>query len=107
MIINKDLRWVAKSILELDSTCLTSIEVTDAGCDITVIEGTLPSESDIITKADELKAAYESQQYARDRAAAYPSMEEQADMQYWDAVNGTTTWADAIAAVKAQYPKPE
>lgn len=28
------------------------------------------------------------------------------DMQYWDAVNGTTTWVDAVAAVKAQYPKP-
>ncbi len=27
------------------------------------------------------------------------------DMQYWDAENGTTTWADAIAAVKAANPK--
>ena len=107
MIINKDLKWLSKAILALDSTCLTSIEVTDAGCDITVIEGTLPSESDIITKADELQAAYESQQYARDRATAYPSMEEQADMQYWDAVNGTTVWQDTIAAIKEQYPKPE
>ena len=31
------------------------------------------------------------------RAAAYPSLEEQMDMQYWDSVNGTTTWKDAIA----------
>jgi hypothetical protein len=29
------------------------------------------------------------------------------DMQYWDSVNGTTTWQDAIDAVKAKYPKPE
>lgn len=43
--------------------------------------------------------------YQELRAAAYPSLEEQQDMQYWDAVNGTTTWVDAIAAVKAQYPK--
>jgi len=27
-------------------------------------------------------------------------------MQYWDSVNGTTTWADHIAAVKAAHPKP-
>jgi len=27
-------------------------------------------------------------------------------MQYWDLVNGTTTWKDHIAAVKAKYPKP-
>ena len=45
--------------------------------------------------------------YDAQRMAAYPSIQEQLDMQYWDSVNGTTTWADAIAAVKAQYPKPE
>ena len=45
------------------------------------------------------------EQYKRDRAAAYPSIQEQLDMQYWDSVNGTTTWADAIAKVKADYPK--
>jgi hypothetical protein len=28
------------------------------------------------------------------------------DMQYWDSVNGTTTWKDHVAAVKAKYPKP-
>lgn len=41
------------------------------------------------------------------RAPLYPSLQEQLDMQYWDSVNGTTTWADAIAAVKAANPKPE
>ena len=40
------------------------------------------------------------------RAAAYPSWQEQNDMQYWDAVNGTTTWKDAIAKVKSDNPKP-
>ena len=43
--------------------------------------------------------------YKEQRAAAYPSMSEQLDMQYWDKINGTTTWADTIAAVKAKYPK--
>ena len=42
--------------------------------------------------------------YAELRAAAYPSMVDQLDMQYWDGVNGTTTWADAIQAVKDEYP---
>jgi len=28
-------------------------------------------------------------------------------MMYWDNVNGTTTWQDHIAAVKAEFPKPE
>ena len=39
------------------------------------------------------------------RAAAYPSLQDQMDMQYWDAVNGTTTWKDAIAKVKSDNPK--
>ena len=41
------------------------------------------------------------------RAAEYPSLAEQLDMQYHDNINGTTTWADAIQAVKDKYPKPE
>ena len=28
-------------------------------------------------------------------------------MQYWDAVNGTTTWKDKIAEIKAKYPKSQ
>ena len=36
----------------------------------------------------------------------YASVQEQLDMQNWDAVNGTTTWKDHVAAVKAKYPKP-
>ena len=36
----------------------------------------------------------------------YASIGDQLDMQYKDAVNGTTTWNDHVAAVKAKYPKP-
>ena len=57
-------------------------------------------------KMDELEADYKAKQYQRDRSSEYPTWQEQMDMQYWDAVNGTTTWADAIAAVKAAHPKP-
>ena len=44
--------------------------------------------------------------YKSDRAAAYASVGDQLDMQYWDAVNGTTTWKDHVAKVKADHPKP-
>ena len=50
-------------------------------------------------------ADYDAKQYQRDRQ--YPSIGDQLDMQYWDAVNGTTTWKDAIAQVKADNPKPQ
>ena len=39
-------------------------------------------------------------------AGSYPSIPDQLDMQYHDLVDSTTTWADAIAAVKAKYRKP-
>lgn len=45
-------------------------------------------------------------QYQRDRASAFPSIQDQLDMQYHDAVDGTTTWKDAVAKVKADNPKP-
>jgi len=48
----------------------------------------------------------QSVNYARYRADAYPSIADQLDMQYHDGVDSTTTWADAIAAVKAKYAKP-
>jgi len=43
--------------------------------------------------------------YKELRAAAYPSLTEQADMAYWDRQNGTTTLDNAISAVKIKYPK--
>jgi len=68
-------------------------------------EQTQPTEAEIQAEVARLQAEYDSNQYQRDRATAYPSLADQADMQYWDAVNGTTTWQDAIAKVKADYPK--
>ena len=45
--------------------------------------------------------------YIQARQEAYGSVQDQLDMQYWDGVNGTTTWADHIAQVKSDNPKPE
>ena len=45
--------------------------------------------------------------YIQARQQAYGSIAEQLDMMYWDSVNGTTNWADHIAQVKADNPKPE
>ena len=44
-------------------------------------------------------------EYIVNRIDAYPSWKEQMDMQYWDQVNGTTTWRDTIAKVKSDNPK--
>jgi len=44
--------------------------------------------------------------YADNRRTAYASWGDQLDMQYHDAVDGTTTWKDHVASVKVEYPKP-
>ena len=68
--------------------------------------GTTPiPKAEIEAKMVELQAEYDANQYQRDRATAYPSIQDQLDMQYWDNVNGTTTWEDSIAKVKADNPK--
>ena len=64
------------------------------------------SKSDIVAKQAELKTAFDALNYSRNRATVYPSIEDQMDMQYWDNVNGTTTWKDAIAEIKLNNPKP-
>ena len=44
--------------------------------------------------------------YIEARQQAYGSVQDQLDMQYWDGVNDTTIWADHIAQVKSDNPKP-
>ena len=44
-------------------------------------------------------------QYSRDRKAKYDLLN-QDEMRFDDQVNGTTTWVDAINAIKAAHPKP-
>ena len=60
-------------------------------------------------KIDLGNSKWEEQQYGyiSARQADYASITDQLDQQYWDAVNGTTTWKDAIAKVKSDNPKPE
>lgn len=55
----------------------------------------------VFTPPPPIKLSYEQL-----RESAYPPLPDQLDMQFKDALNGTTTWVDAIAAVKAKYPKP-
>ena len=59
----------------------------------------------VSAKQAELQADYDAKQYQRNRAKEYPSIQDQLDMQYWDKINSTNTWQDAINAVKNKYPK--
>ena len=56
-------------------------------------------------RKEQEQARLDALTYSEKRQAEYPSIQEQLDMQYWDKVNGTTNWEDAIAKVKADNPK--
>ena len=66
-------------------------------------EQTEPSQAEIDAEIKKQQAEYDANQYQRDRQ--YPSIGDQLDMQYHDQLNGTTTWKDAVAKVKADNPK--
>ena len=66
---------------------------------------TQPTEAEI-EEADAIwQAEYDALAYSRAREIDFPTWQEQMDLQYWDQINGTTTWQDAIAKVKADNPK--
>lgn len=69
-------------------------------------EQTEPTKAEITAELNRLQSEYDNNQYQRQRATDYPPLQDQADMQYWDSVNGTTTWLDAINEIKTRYPKP-
>jgi len=66
---------------------------------------TKPTKAQLDALETEAQAEEELQEFKNARATAYPSIQEQLDMQYWDKVNGTTNWENAIAKVKSDIPK--
>jgi len=63
-----------------------------------------PTSKEIDAEVKRLQAEYDSQEYARNRKAEYDALN-QLEMQYDDKKDGTTTWEDAIEAIKKKYPK--
>ena len=63
-------------------------------------------QSNIDTARTTLNTEAAAVKYKEDRAKAFASIGDQLDMQYWDAINGTTTWKDHVAKVKSDNPKP-
>ena len=93
---------IADAILAINSKAEVNIKGDNLDtCEIEWMNGTAEiSKADIKTKMAELQTTYDNNKYQRDRAIAYPSIQDQLDMQYHDKINGTTTWQDAIAKVK-------
>jgi len=66
---------------------------------------TEPTTAALATEVTRLQGVYDGKAYSRTRKAKYDLLN-QDEMRYDDLVNSTTTWQDAIAAIKVAHPKP-
>ena len=110
MELDKVVKYIAMQAGFTDINFIVDVRLVDEGSGAYISEWNLdmdqPTEADLIA-AEPLMLAYEeSIAYRALRSAAYPSYGDQLDMIYWDKKNTTTTWVDAIEAVKTEYPKP-
>jgi hypothetical protein len=62
-----------------------------------------PTEAEINAEVARLQAEYEAKEYQRQRAVAYPSIQDQLDTLYH---GGYDAWKATITAVKEEFPKP-
>ena len=95
---------ICSAILAINPSAQVSVNAEDLD------QITWHADTPVIPKADieamivEMKADYDSKQYQRDRAKAYPSWQDQLDKIYHD---GVTKWkSEMIDPIKDAHPKP-
>jgi hypothetical protein len=93
MDLHKAIRSIHNSVATINGSSQDDIVATDNSGNQVTIDWT------------QVNAWIDPEQYKYNREAEYPSIQEQLDMQYWDSVNGTTTWQDKINEIKTKYPK--
>jgi len=98
---------IATAIVAIKSDAQVTVNAEDIN-QIHWVDGnpTNITNQQILDKQAELQVEYDAKEYQRVRAEAYPSWQDQLDMQYHDKVDGTTTWKDAVQAIKDAHPKP-
>lgn len=95
---------IIDAILALDANA--EVSITNNSVDNIIWHDGNPNNitnDQILAKQAELKTAYDNKKYQRDRAAEYPSWEDQLDKIYHD---GVDAWKADIKAIKDKYPKP-
>lgn len=94
--LHKAIRAIHNSVVTINGDTENDIIAKDEnGNEITINWSSVNSWSD-------------PEQYKIDRQEDFntKSIQDQLDMQYHDAVNGTTTWKDWVKSVKDAHPKP-
>ena len=74
----------------------------------------IPTRTEVVAKLNELRAAWDAQEYSRTRFSEYPHVEVQFALLYDDIAAGkfgedakTGDWFTTIKAIKDRHPKPE
>ena len=98
---------IATAILAIKSDAQVSTKGNDVN-QITWHDGnpTNITNQQILDKQVELQTEYDAKAYQRVREKAYPSWQDQMDMMWHDKKDDTTTWEDAVQAIKDAHPKP-
>ena len=102
---------IVKAILAINPSAQVVINANDINQITWHNDTPVISKEDIQAKQAELKAEFDAKQYQRDRTqrpqdGGYPYIGDQLDMIYHDQVDGTTTFKDAIKAIKDAHSKP-
>lgn len=97
---------ITKAIISLRPAAIWSLDGDDYEGLIWFDDNDLPppTEEEVQAEIERLQAEYENNQYQRDRATAYPSIQDQLDVLYHQGYDG---WKASVDEVKNQYPKPE
>jgi hypothetical protein len=97
---------ITKAVLSINPDAKVAIRKSNDldNFQIEYFEGTkeIPRD-DIIKKVKELEAEYDANEYQRDRAVAYPSIEDQLDKLYHE---GLDAWKALVKQTKDKFPKP-
>ena len=99
-----DTTWL-NAVGEIAAKQGASWEYTEKGGFIKWTKGTSPTEAEIDAEIVRLEKEFSDNEYARNRASAYPSVGDQLDMLMKDMRDGTTTHKTACEIVKNKYPK--
>ena len=91
---------IMEAIVDISGGTAICSAVADGEDNIDWLEGTTPIAPEVI------RAKIVERAYRFKREPLYPDLKEQLDMQFHDQVNGTTTFKDAIQAIKDAHPKP-
>jgi hypothetical protein len=97
--------WTTKALNSLLPDSVWSMDAEDYNTLIWSDENELPppTEEEVQVEIERLKAEYNNNQYQRDRASEYPSIQDQLDTLYHQGYDG---WKASIDEVKNKYPKP-